>query len=379
MTTKIEIEAAEPTVVTRLVVKVGSSTVTQSNGVTDRTYIADLAAQIAAQRSQGRSVILVSSGAVAAGMARLGQVGRPKTIPQKQAAAAVGQGLLMQTYADAFGAHGVTVAQILLTRDDLRDRTRYLNARNTFAALLKAGVVPIVNENDTVAVDEIKFGDNDTLAALVASLAEADALLLLSDVAGLYDRDPTQFADAELIPVVEKIDKATEQRAGSARSKVGAGGMTTKIQAAKICAGAGVRMTIANGHRPNVIADALAGECGTLFLPRPERLGQRKRWIAYGIVPKGSITVNDGARQRLVDEGKSLLPAGVTHISGHFRAGELVRLLDAHGHAFAQGFVNYANDDLFKIMGRRTADISQLLGAKPSDEVVHRDNLVLNL
>lgn len=379
MNTKIESPATEPMVMTRVVVKVGSSTITNSDGSTDREYIAGLASQLSDQRAQGRSVILVSSGAVAAGMARLGQTGRPKTIPQKQAAAAVGQGLLMQTYAEAFAVHGITVAQVLLTRDDLRDRTRYLNARNTFAALLKAGVVPIVNENDTVAVEEIKFGDNDTLAALVASLAEADALLLLSDVSGLYDRDPSQFADAQLIPVVAKIDKATEQRAGSARSNVGTGGMTTKIQAAKICAGTGVHMTIADGRRENVVADALSGACGTLFLPRPERMGQRKRWIAYGVVPKGSITVNDGAKQRLIDEGKSLLPAGVTHISGHFRVGELVRLLDAQGHAFAQGFVNYANDDLFKIMGRRTADIHQLLGAKPSDEVVHRDNLVLNL
>lgn len=213
----------------RLVIKVGTSTLTRSGGPLDLAYIADLAAQIANQQVQGCSVVLVSSGAIRAGMDRLKLHGRPRSIPQKQAAAAVGQGLLMQTYSDAFAAHGIAVAQVLLTREDLRERTRYLNAKNTFAALLGHKVVPIVNENDTVAVDEIKFGDNDTLAALVASLIEADALLLLSDVAGLYDRDPTHFPDAQLIPVVQTIDHALEQRAGGVQTDMGTGGMTTKI------------------------------------------------------------------------------------------------------------------------------------------------------
>ena len=363
----------------RIVIKLGTSTLTQGGGPPDADFIADLAGQVARQQAQGRDVILVSSGAIRAGMARLNLVGRPRTIPQKQAAAAVGQGRLMQTYAEAFDVHDIPVAQILLTRDDLRDRTRYLNARNTFAALLRARAVPIVNENDTVAVDEIKFGDNDTLAALVASLIEADALLLLSDVAGLYDRDPTQFSDARLIPVVEAIDRRVELLAGGVRTSVGTGGMATKIQAAKICAGSGVRMTIADGRRANVIADALSGDCGTLFLPKEAPLRARQRWIAYGVVPKGTVTVNDGAKQSLVDEGKSLLPVGVTHVSGHFRAGELVRLVDSHGHAFAQGFVNYAHDDLSHIKGCRTDEIVPLLGAKPADEVIHRDNLVLDL
>lgn len=328
---------------------------------------------------EGHSVILVSSGAIRAGMARLQLAGRPRTIPQKQAAAAVGQGLLMHTYAEAFDAHCLPVAQVLLTRDDLRDRARYLNARNTFAALLRSRAVPIVNENDTVAVDEIKFGDNDTLAALVASLVEADALLLLSDVDGLYDRDPTAYPDARLIPTVETIDRALEQRAGGARTSMGTGGMTTKLQAAKICVRTGVRMVIAHGRRANVVADAFAGHCGTQFLPSSQRLRSRQRWIAYGVMPKGSVTVNEGARQRLVDEGKSLLPAGVTAVSGHFAAGELVRLLDASGHPFAQGFVNYGHHDVQKIMGRRTADIASLLGVKRADEIIHRDNLVLDL
>ena len=312
-------------------------------------------------------------------MSRLRLSGRPRTIPQKQAAAAIGQGLLMHTYAEAFDRHNLPVAQVLLTRDDLRERARYLNARNTFAALLHAHAVPIVNENDTVAVDEIKFGDNDTLAALVASLAEADVLLLLSDVAGLYDRDPTQFPDARLIPTVETIDRAVENLAGGVSSDMGTGGMATKIQAAKICVRTGVRMIIADGRRPNVVADALAGECGTQFLPQPIRLRSRQRWIAYGVTPKGTVTVNDGAKLHLVSEGKSLLPAGVTHVSGHFDAGDLVRLSDAQGTVFAQGFVNYGHADLKRIMGRRTADIADLLGAKASDEVVHRDNLVLEV
>lgn len=312
-------------------------------------------------------------------MARLGLSGRPRSIPQKQAAAAVGQGLLMHSYAEAFAVHNLSVGQVLLTRDDLRDRDRYLNARNTLAALLHARVVPIINENDTVAVDEIKFGDNDTLAALVASLAEADALLLLSDVAGLYDRDPSQFPDASLIPLVEKIDRALEKRAGGARSGVGTGGMATKLQAARICVRTGVRMVIADGRRPNVIADAFAGNCGTQFLPLPGRLRSRQRWIAYGVASRGTVTVNDGAKARVVDEGKSLLPAGIVAATGHFHAGDLVSLADGFGEAFAQGIINYGCDDVRRIMGRRTADIAAVLGSKPHDEVIHRDNLVLHL
>lgn len=364
--------------VNRIVIKVGTSTLTRAGGPPDTEFIADLAAQIAALQVQDKQVVLVSSGAIRAGMDRLRLPGRPRSIPLKQAAAAVGQGLLMHTYAEAFAAHHTPVAQILLTREDLRDRTRYLNARNTFDALLSHAVVPVVNENDTVAVEEIKFGDNDTLAALVASLIDADALILLSDVAGLYDRDPAH-PDAQLIPVVETIDRATEQLAGTARTEMGTGGMTTKIQAAKICANTGVTMLIADGRRPNVLADALEGHTGTRFLPKPTRLRSRQRWIAYGVLPRGTVTVNDGAKQRLIQEGKSLLPAGVVHVSGHFAPGDLVRLADPYGHAFAQGFVNYGHAALLQIMGRRTEEIQPLLGTNAGDEVIHRDNLVLDL
>ncbi len=360
-------------------VKVGTSTLNRQGGPPDKDYILSLADQIAALGDAGHSVILVSSGAIRAGMARLGLTGRPRSIPQKQAAAAVGQGLLMQSYADAFAAHGMTVGQVLLTRDDLRDRSRYLNARNTLAALLRAHVIPIINENDTVAVEEIKFGDNDTLAALVSSLVEADVLLLLSDVAGLFSSDPTQSPTAQLIPIVDTIDSLIEGLAGGTQSALGTGGMTTKIQAARICVRTGTRMVIADGRRPDVLREAFAGECGTQFMPVPSPLRSRQRWIAYGLAPQGTVGVNDGAKARLVEEGKSLLPAGVVAVSGHFGPGDLVALADAQGQPFAQGFVNYSHDDLAKIMGRRSADIAGLLGSKPHDEVIHRDNLVLHL
>ncbi len=366
-------------VLQKIVVKVGTSTLTLGGGPPDAAYIADLAGQLSRQLDLGRSVVLVSSGAIRAGMDALHLAHRPRTIPEKQAAAAIGQGLLMHTYAEAFAAHAVPVAQILLTREDLQDRRRYLNACNTFEALLSHRVVPIVNENDTVAVDEIKFGDNDTLAALVASLIGADTLLLLSDVAGLYDRDPSQFPDAALIPVVETIDTEVEQSAGGVQSLLGTGGMATKIQAAKICASTGVQMVIADGRRPNVVADALSGLCGTRFVPKPTRLRSRQRWIAYGVVPKGTVTVNDGAKRSLTESGGSLLPAGVTAVAGHFAPGDLVQLADAGGKPFASGFIAYSHTQAAKIMGRRTDEILPLLGIKPSDEVIHRDNLVLDL
>ena len=361
----------------KIVIKVGTSTLTRGGGPPDIAYIADLAGQISAQLDRGRSVVLVSSGAIRAGMDTLNLPGRPRSIPQKQAAAAIGQGLLMHTYAEAFRAHSVPVAQILLTREDLQDRRRYLNACNTFETLLAHRIVPVVNENDTVSVDEIKFGDNDTLAALVASLVEADTLLLLSDVAGLYDRDPTRHIDAQLIPVVETIDRALEESAGGVRTLLGTGGMTTKIQAAKICASTGVQMRIADGRRPGVVADALSGRCGTLFVPKPIRLRSRQRWIAYAVMPKGTLIVNDGAKQKVVEGGSSLLPAGVTHVAGHFAPGDLVLLTGTDSEVFAQGFVNYSHTQLIKIMGCRTDEILPRLGIKPSDEVIHRDNLVL--
>ena len=377
--------------VRRIVVKVGTSTLSQDGGPPDPEFIDDLARQIAAQRALGRSVNLVTSGSIRAGMDRLNLPGKPTTIPQKQAAAAIGQGLLMHLYSQAFASHNIPVAQVLLTREDLRDRARYLNARNTFAAILGYDAVPIVNENDTVAVDEIRFGDNDTLAALVASLVEADTLILLSDVAGLYDSDPTRNPDAKLIPIVAAADRSIEQLATGSRTTMGTGGMVTKIRAARIASASGIRMHIADGRRPDAIADSLSCKAGTLFLPRTTRLRQRKQWIAYAASPKGSITVNDGAKLRLVQEGKSLLPAGVVEVAGDFQAGDLVQILDLDGLRFAQGFVNYGVGDLEKIKGKRTTEIAALLltvtvpaggptnkKSRQRDEVVHRDDLVLD-
>jgi glutamate 5-kinase len=311
-------------------------------------------------------------------MDRLGLAGKPRTIPQKQAAAAVGQGLLMQAYADAFAKHNLAVAQVLLTREDLEHRSRFVNASNTLQALIKLGAIPIINENDTIAVDEIKFGDNDTLAALVGALVDADAVILLSDVDGLYTGNPSQDASAKLIPVVDRIDRAIERLAGGAGSSVGTGGMKTKISAAKICTRSGIAMVIANGSRDNVIADSLTGECGTWFTASVDHpLRSRKRWIAFGVTPKGKLTVNDGARAQLVRGGKSLLAAGITAVEGDFSTGDLVNVSGPDGIIIAQGVVNYNHTSLDKIIGRHSDEIADILGEKTADEVVHRDNLVL--
>jgi glutamate 5-kinase len=252
-----------------------------------------------------------------------------------------------------------------------------VNASNTLQALLKYDVVPIVNENDTVAVEEIKFGDNDTLAAMVAGLADADLLINLSDVDGLFDKNPSEHADAKLIPIVKRIDRGVEDIAEGTSTHVGTGGMSTKIKAAKMCSQIGITMIVANGRQPDAIAKAIAGECGTRFLPyHKSTLRPRQRWIAFGAAVRGTITVNVGARVQVVEGGKSLLPAGIVDVAGRFRSGEMVKLVDESGKAFAQGFVNYDHESLRQIMGLHTAEISDVLGSKPSDEVVHRDNMV---
>ena len=362
----------------RIVVKVGSSTLTKGEGELNRAYIESLAHQVAEQHKLGRSVILVTSGAIPVGRDRLHLKSRPHTIPQKQAAAAIGQGLLMQAYAQAFDQHGVAVAQILLTRDDLSDRVRYLNASNTIKTLLGFGAVPIVNENDTVAVDEIRFGDNDTLAARVASLAQADILVLLSDVAGLYDRNPSQFADAKLIPVVSTIDKTIERLAGGAGSALGTGGMRTKIDAAKICVQAGFPMVIADGALDGAIAQAIDGLVGTRFLPSVDQpLPSRKRWLAFGGAPKGTLTVNEGAHAQITGAGKSLLAAGITDVTGDFAEGDVVNVAVQSGDIFAQGVVNFDCATVSQIMGKRSDEITATTARKVRAEVVHRDNLVL--
>ena len=371
----------------RIVVKVGTSTLSGSVGVgLDRVFINALAAQIDGQRKRGRQVVLVSSGAIRAGMGGLGRTEKPRTIPEKQAAASVGQGLLMALYADVFANYGIPVGQILLTRDDLRSRARYVNARNTMEALLAAGALPIVNENDTVATDEIRVGDNDTLAALVTSLLDADGLLLLSDVDGLYDKNPALFPDARRIPRVERIDAATRAMAGEAGTSVGTGGMRTKLAAAQIATASGAALWIANGRLPDVIAACVEGDNensttpGTYFAPAPHRPSARKRWLAWASgTPQSSIVVNVCARRALEEEGRSLLPVGIVGTSGGaFAPGDLIGIADETGELFARGLARYGDEDVRRIAGVTTSGLDAALGhAAPRPEVVHRDSLVL--
>lgn len=312
-------------------------------------------------------------------MGRLGLKVRPRTIPEKQAAAAVGQGLLMQLYESLFGARGRIVGQLLLTRDDLTHRKRHLNCRNTLHALWRMGAIPIVNENDTVAVDEIKFGDNDTLAALVASLVGADLLVILSDVEGLYDQNPKLNPDATLLSVVETITPELEQAAGGPGSALGSGGMATKIHAAKVATGSGTAMVIAHGNRPRVLHSILAGEpIGTLFMPQKEPLTGRKRWIAFHQAPMGRLLVDDGAKEAIMRFGRSLLPIGVVGVDGQFDEGDVVQIVDANHEELARGLVNYSAQELQQIRGCPSHEIESRLGHKYYDEVVHRDNLVLS-
>ncbi|MCS6776612.1 MAG: glutamate 5-kinase [Chloroherpetonaceae bacterium] len=362
----------------RLVIKVGTSTLTDAQGRIDRAFIADLTAQLAALRLQGSDVVFVSSGAIRAGRELLPSR-TPDTLPYKQAAAAIGQGRLMHLYTEAFAWRNVPCAQVLLTREDLADRRRFLNARNTLQTLLALGVVPVINENDTVSVDEIKFGDNDTLAALVATLVEADLLLILSDVEGLYDRPP-QDPEARLIPLVPRVDRAVLQRAGGSVSGMGTGGMRTKVEAARIATGAGIRTVIARGRRERVVLDVVAGHpIGTTFLPcTSTRLPARKRWIAHGLRPRGLITVNAGAAEKLRRNGVSLLAVGITHVAGTFASGDLIEVCDEQGCVFARGLTNYPSDELRRIQGLRSEQFESVLGYRGFEEVIHRDNLVLD-
>ena len=370
----------ELTRVRRLVVKVGSGLITAREAGLDPGRIGALADELAAVRQHGTEVALVSSGAVVAGMARLRLQVRPRSIPEKQAAAAVGQSALMEHYETAFARHGVTVAQILLTQADVSARARYLNARNTLTTLLGYGVVPIINENDTVAVEEIKFGDNDNLSALVAQLIDADLLVLLTDVDGLYTGDPSRDPQARKLDTVEAVTPEIERLVWSDADRVAVGGMATKLQAAQKAAASGVPMVIASGREPGTLARVLRGEpVGTYFPPRGDRLTARKRWIAFAVPPQGRLLVDAGARQALIERGKSLLPSGVVDIEGDFDAGEVVALCaaDGDGKEFARGLVNFDAQELRTIRRAKTAEIEGLLGYKSVDEVVHRDNLVV--
>jgi glutamate 5-kinase len=366
--------------VRRVVIKVGSSILSPSTGI-DRQRIATLAAEIAALSRQPYDIVLVSSGAVAAGMTRLGWRERPTTVPGKQAAAAVGQIRLMALYDECFSALGKPVAQILLTHDDLANRRRYLNARHTFEALLQAQVLPIVNENDSVAVDEVQFnfGDNDNLSAIVATLVDADLLVILSDVGGLYARDPRVDPDAAPIGLVEEITPAIRAYAGPASGPLGKGGMASKLQAARKVNDAGIACVIADGRQPGVLPQVFDAtrSVGTLCLASGDRLTRRKHWIAHTLKAAGTITVDQGAYEAILRGGRSLLPKGITAVAGTFGAGDCVSCLSPSGAEFARGLVNYSAADLQRIKGLHSSAIEPTLQYKVSDEAIHRDDLVL--
>ena len=363
----------------RLVVKVGSGMITTTDAGPDRRRIAALAADLAAVKKDKLDAVLVSSGAIATGMARLALPRRPRSMPETQAAAAVGQSALMRHYEMAFKRHRIEVGQVLLTAQDIGDRARYLNARNTLLALLGFGVLPIVNENDTVATEEIKVGDNDNLSALVASLIEADLLVLLTDVDGLYTANPAAHPDARKLDTVEAITEDIRHLVWAGAGAGSVGGMATKLQAAQKAAAAGVPMIIANGRTERVLVRLLEGEpLGTYFAPKADRLGARKRWIAFAVPPQGRLTVDAGAVRALTLGGKSLLPSGVVKVEGDFAAGELVAVCDeADGREFARGLVNFDAPELGKIRGAKTREIEPRLGYKSFEEVIHRDNLVI--
>lgn len=364
--------------VRRLVVKVGSGLISSPAAGLDSARLQALADDLAALVGDGRELVLVSSGAIVSGMARLGLGRRPRSVPEKQAAAAVGQSALMWHYEQAFTRHGIRVAQVLLTQEDVRDRSRYLNARNTLMALLGYRVLPIVNENDTVAVDEIKVGDNDNLAALVAHLIDADLLVLLTDVDGLYTGDPRRDPSARRLPTVESVTEEIERLAWDAEEQISVGGMSTKLEAAQKATASGIPMIITSGREGGRLQAALRGEpVGTYFVPRGDRLAARKRWIAFAAPPQGRLVVDAGARSALTERRKSLLPSGIVGVEGEFRAGEAVSLLGEDGREFARGLTNYDAVELRKIRGARTSAVEEILGYRSFDEVVHRDNLVL--
>lgn len=361
----------------RLVIKVGTSTLTHNTGKLNLAQLEYLVRELAELRHRDIEVILVTSGAVGAGIGKLGLKQKPKNIPEKQALAAIGQGILMQMYEKLFSEYGEVVAQILLTREDINQRERYLNARNTLLTLLRLGAVPIINENDTVAFEEIKFGDNDTLAALVAGLVDADLLVILSDIDGLYTADPRKERSAQLIKVVEELTPEIIALAGRPGSVLGSGGMMTKIQAAKIVSTSGIPMIVANGSRKDVLKDIIRGDNpGTLFLPCDHRLNSRKAWIGYASKASGFLLVDEGAEKALVEQGKSLLPSGVSSVEGKFERGCVISIRGAQGE-IGRGIVNYSSAEISKIKGCQTKEISKILGHKDFDEVVHRDNFTL--
>ena len=363
----------------RIVVKVGSSLVTNEGRGLDATAIGEWCRQLAVLRQQGREVIMVSSGAIAEGMKRLGWRTRPVEINELQAAAAVGQMGLAQMYETCLRENRLQSAQVLLTHADLADRERYLNARSTLLTLLQLGVLPVINENDTVVNDEIKFGDNDTLGALVANLIEADLLVILTDQHGLFTADPRKHPDAQLVSIGQAGDAQLEAMAGGAGSSIGKGGMLTKILAAGRAAGTGASTVIAWGREPDALLRLVQGEVvGTVLLAPTHKLQARKQWMADHLLLQGSVVVDAGAAAKLQKEGKSLLPIGMTAVSGEFRRGEVIAVRDEQGREIARGMANYASHEARLLCRKPSSEINALLGYMAESEMVHRDNMVLS-
>lgn len=364
--------------VKRLVIKIGSGVISTQTGL-EGSIIDSISHDICQLIREGYEVTLVSSGAISAGKQDLFINGKPSSIPLKQAAAAIGQSRLMRYYKKAFRSQGFKVGQILLTREDLANRKRYLNARNTVRTLLAYRVTPIINENDTVAVEEIHFGDNDNLSAMVTALVEAQMLIILSDVEGLYNRDPNKDAGARIIPLVEKITGDIEAMAGGSTSSLGTGGMVTKIQAAKRASLFGVSTAIVNGRTPGILLQLLRGEdVGTLFLPSAHKMAAKKHWIAFTKKANGKLFLDQGAVEAILSQGKSLLPSGIKQVEGRFNRGDSVSICDVWGNEIARGVSDYAQGEILRIMGQKSSRIEEILGYKYHEEVIHRDNMVIN-
>ena len=361
----------------RVVVKVGSNVLTEDHGLNLRA-IRSISRQICRLIDDGIEIILVSSGAMASGIRKVGLDKRPDEIPKRQAIAAVGQAGLIMAYEKAFARYHKKVAQILLTGDDLNNRKRYLNARNTLRMLLSWQVVPIINENDTVMTEEIQFGDNDNLAAMITLLMDADILVNLTDIDGLYTKDPRTSPDADFIPLVSTITEDIKKIAGDIPGALGTGGMLSKINAAKKVTAAGIPMIIANGGKPDVLKKLFSGkDVGTFFTPKKKKLKSRKCWIAFTLKPKGIIRIDDGAAEAIVNRGKSLLPSGIVGVEGEFSVGAPVEFRTMDNEILGTGLVNYSSTDIRKIMGLKSNQIKNCLGQKPYDDVIHRDNLAV--
>lgn len=361
----------------KILIKVGSAVLTGKDGL-DLKIIDAFVKDMSNLVKRGYSIVLVTSGAIVSGKHRMNITEKLKSIPEKQAAAAIGQGRLMRVYSKSFEKNGLYVAQILLTLSDVTDRQRYLNIRNTLSVLTEWGAIPIINENDTVAVDEIKFGENDNLAAMIANIIKADLFINLTSIDGLYDSNPTVSKKAKLIRVVREFSEEIEAAATAETSSAGTGGMKSKIQAAKKVTAIGIPCIIAPGKRKNVLTDIMAGEeIGTLFLPMANRLNSKKYWIAFTLRPRGKLVIDDGAKKALLEKGKSLLPSGIIGVEGNFNQGDPVNCVGRDGTILAKGIVNFSSVEINMIKGVKSGQINQILGHKDYDEVIHRDNLAI--